>query len=347
MNLQWRGPAGRRTPALAVALALQAAGVPAWAADSAVVFMYHRFGETAYPTTNIRIEQFESHIKELKNGKYAVLPLPEIVAALREKRSLPDNAVALTVDDAFASVYTEAWPRLKAAGLPFTLFVATDPIDGRTAGMMSWDQVRELAGSGVTIGAHTASHGHMPERSMAENTAEIEKSNARFKAELGGVPGLFAYPYGEMSRAIGALAEKSGYRAAFGQHSGVAWTDGNFYYLPRFALNEHYGDLDRFRLAARALPLPARDIIPADPMLGPGNNPPLFGFTVAEEVAKGAARLECYVSSQGKARIERLDRRIEVRMPRAFAPGRGRINCTMPARDGRWRWFGMQFYIPK
>ena len=31
------------------------------AADSAVVVMYHRFGESAYPSTNIKLEQFEGH----------------------------------------------------------------------------------------------------------------------------------------------------------------------------------------------------------------------------------------------------------------------------------------------
>lgn len=339
----------RRVPAVMAALALATAVTPAWPAEEvggAVVFMYHRFGESSYPSTNIRLDQFESHIKELKSGNYTVLPLPEIVAALRARKPLPPNTVALTVDDAFESVYREAWPRLKAAGLPFTLFVATDPVDQRVPGMMSWDQIRELARAGVTIGAHSAAHGHMPEQSLDANAAEIAASNARFQAELGAVPALFAYPYGETSRAIAGLMEKSGYMAAFGQHSGVAWAGGDLYYLPRFALNETYGGLDRFRLAARALPLPVKDVTPADPVLGPAGNPPLFGFTVGEEIADRAGRIACYASSQGRARIERLGRRIEVRIPRAFAPGRGRINCTLPARDGRWRWFGIQFYIP-
>ena len=97
---------------LAAILALSATA-PTWAAgDSAVVFMYHRFGEGGIPSTNIRIEQFEAHLAEIATGKFTVLALPNVVAALRERAPLPDRAIALTIDDAFLSVYTEAWPRL-------------------------------------------------------------------------------------------------------------------------------------------------------------------------------------------------------------------------------------------
>jgi len=350
MVLRHRSSGGSTAPIAALALFAAATFWPSVVkgADSAVVFMYHRFGESAHPTTNIQLDQFDAHIAELKSGKYAVLPLPEIVAALRERRKLPDYAVAISVDDAYESVYTRAWPRLKAAGLSFTLFVATDPIDQKTAGMMSWDQIRELAKAGATIGAHSAAHLHMPDNDAATNRTDVERSNARYRAELGAVPALFAYPYGEMGRAVGTLIADAGYRAAFGQHSGVIDTDSNFFYLPRFALNEHYGAIDRFRLAARALPLPMSDLTPRDPLLGPGNNPPAFGFTLASDIAKHAGRIACYSSLDGRIRVERLgERRFEVRMARPFPPGRGRINCTMPGPDGRWRWLGTQFYVSK
>jgi peptidoglycan/xylan/chitin deacetylase (PgdA/CDA1 family) len=339
--------------ALIAVLALLAAAsfrpAAALAAESAVVFLYHRFGEHGSPSTNIRLDQFDAQIAELKSGKYTVLPLPEIIAALRDHRPLPDDTVGLSIDDAYESAYTQAWPRLKAAGLPFTLFVATDSIEQKkAAGLMSWEQIRALAKAGVTIGAHTASHLHMPDHDAARNRADIERSNARFRAELGQVPRLFAYPYGEMSRAVGALVSDAGYDAAFGQHSGAIGAGSDMFYLPRFELNERYGKIDRFRLAARALPLPVRDVTPADPLLAPGRNPPVFGFTVVGDLARHAGRIACYSSVAGRARVERLGaRRIEVRIARPFPPGHGRVNCTMPGPDGRWRWLGMQFYVPK
>lgn len=336
----------RKTLFLALLLAGLAGlgGRPA-AADSAVVLMYHRFGDDRFPTANTRLDQLDAHIAELKAGGYAVLPLPRVVEALRTGAPLPDKAVAITVDDAWRSVWTNAWPRFKAAGFPFTLFVVTDETDRGGGEYMGWDQIRELAASGlVTIGSQGAGHPHMPALAKAAVADDLGRARARFEAELGGAPTLFAWPFGEMSREAAEAVREAGFDAAFGQHSGPAWRQADRWFLPRFALNETYGEPERFRLAARSLPLPALDVSPADPKLG--TNPPPFGFTVAEEVA-GLDHLACYASHEGRVRTERLGPRIEVRMQKPFPPGRGRINCTAPNLDGRWRWFGWQFHIEK
>lgn len=339
--------------ALGVTAAALFAPAPAGAAEtaapggpppSAVVVMYHRFGERAPSSTNIRIEQFEAHLAELAEGGYAVRSLDDIVTRLKAGRSLPDRTVGISIDDGFLSVHREAWPRLKRAGLPFTLFVATDAIDHGGKDYMSWDRIRELARAGVIIGSQTASHPHMPRLTPDEVRRELAKSTARFEKELGFRPHLFAYPYGEASRAVMAAVREFGFAAAFGQHSGVLHERSDFDYLPRFAMNEDYGSRRRFRLAASALPLFATEVTPTDPTLGP--NPPAFGFTVGKGVRRFGA-LACYSSAHGKVAVQRLGaRRVEVRLPGAFGPGRSRINCTLPTRSGRWRWFGMQFYVP-
>ena len=345
------GSPNRRRAALHLALALllwTGAGDAARGAESAVVFMYHRFGETRQPATNIRLEQFEAHLAELTSGKYVVKSLAEIVARLRAGETLPDSTVGISIDDAFLSVYTEAWPRLRKAKLPFTLFVATDPVDQGLKGFMSWDQLRELVRDGVTVASQTASHLHMAASSARRNAADLAKSNRRFQAELGLVPKMIAYPFGEYSLAVGEVTRAAGFATAFGQHSGVLHRGADFFFLPRFAMNEAYGSLDRLRLAARALPLAVADLTPPDARLGPETNPPALGFTVMGEARRDIARLACYASGQDQTRIERLGKwRIEVRLAQPFPPGRGRVNCTARTRDGRWRWFGMQFYIPK
>ncbi|MBT3991215.1 MAG: polysaccharide deacetylase family protein [Rhodospirillaceae bacterium] len=329
-------------------LVLSALGVistRAEARSSAVILMYHRFGETAFPSTNIRLKQFDKHIEELSNGTYTVWPVTKIIAAIRKGEDLPDRTVGITVDDGFRSVYTEAWPRLKKAGLPFTVFVATAPINRGSNNYMSWDQIRTLKKAGVEIGAHTASHNHMPASDAARNEAELENSNARMIQEIGAAPVLFAYPFGEASLKAQKLVRQKGYKMAFGQHSGVVNTSTDFNYIPRFALNENYGDINRLRLVLNALPLPANDITPADPLIAK-NNPPDFGFTVAASV-KNLHRLACFSSSEGRVRVERLGPRIEVRMTNAFPKGRTRINCTLPGPENRWHWFGTLFVVPQ
>ena len=75
------------------------------AQDSASIIMYHRFGNSNYPSTNIQMERFKQHILELKNDKYTVLSLKEIINRLRSGKELPKYTVGLSIDDAFISVY--------------------------------------------------------------------------------------------------------------------------------------------------------------------------------------------------------------------------------------------------
>lgn len=341
-----------RVPAAACALlvalgACLAPVVAAPAADNgAVVVMYHRFGDDRFPSTNITLEQFEAHLRELAKDKYTVLPLPEIVAAIRAGEPLPDHAVGISIDDAYMSVYREAWPRLREAGLPFTLFVATKPVDRGLDDYMDWDHLRELARSDlVTIGNHTHSHAHMPDLSADRNRAELARSQARLREELGVEPALMAYPYGEYSTQVRDVVKNAGFAAAFGQHSGALARGGDRFGLPRFALNETYGDMKRFRLAVNALPLPVADVTPENRTLGPDTNPPLYGFTVRDPVEK-VENLSCFATGRGRVEVESIGRRVEVRLDEPFPAGRSRINCTMPGPDGRWRWFGSQFYVP-
>lgn len=331
-------------PAAAAPAAAQNAGVDG---PSAVSLIYHRFGENDYPSTNIRMEQFEAHVEELASGRYNVVTLGTIAAALESGEALPPRTVAISVDDAYSSVFTRAFPLLQQKGLPFTLFVATDPVDEGLDGYMTWDQLRELAAAGVEIGSQAVSHPHMPDQSALRNRRELVRSADRLEAELGARPALFAYPYGEASAEIMRLAQEAGYQAAFGQHSGAIGPTLNRFYLPRFPVNEAFGGMDRFRRVVNSLPMPATDLTPDDPYLSAAGaeNPPAFGFTLAE-TGPWVNALACYHSAVGRIDdMERLGPRIELRFAEPFRPGRTRINCTAPASDGRWRWFGMQYYV--
>ncbi|MBX9634918.1 MAG: polysaccharide deacetylase family protein [Magnetospirillum sp.] len=326
-------------PAILAGLAAGAAH----AADSAVVLTYNRFGDNRIPAANTRLDQLDAHIAELTSGGYAVLPLPVILDAVQTGKPLPDKAVAITIDNARASVLTLAWPRLKAANLPFTLFVVTDEADRGSADTMGWDALREITASPlVTIGSQGAGHPHMPALTATAVAEDMARARSRFEAELGKIPDLFAWPYGEMSREAAQAAREAGFKAAFGQHSGAVWGKSDLFFLPRFAINETYGEPDRFRLAVRSLPLPAIDITPDDPKLS--INPPAFGFTLATELA-GMEHLACYTSHNGRAAMERLGPRMEIRMAKPLPQGRTRLNCTAPSLDGRWRWFGWQFFV--
>lgn len=326
-----------------LALAAMAFATNAAAADSAAFIMYHRFGESAYPSTSITLARFEAHLEELKKGPYTVLPVQEVLEALKTGKALPDRTVAITIDDAYLSVYEEAWPRLKKAGFPFTLFVATQPIDRGVKNYMSWDQIRAMRDAGVTIGSQTDTHLRMARSSDAQNRKDLRRSQDRFKAELGAAPTLFAYPYGEASGAARKLVIEQGFTAAFGQHSGIAHRTGDAFFIPRFAYNERFSGMSRFRQQVNALALPVSGITPADPLVA--SNPPAFGFTVDATVTR-LDQLACYHPQFDKVVIERLgSNRFEIRFAAPLKRGRSRLNCTVPGPDKRYRWFGWQFYV--
>jgi len=317
--------------------------------DGASVLMYHRFGEDDVPSTNVTLAQIDAHIRELTSGDYTLLSLPEIVRRLKSNDVFPQKSVGISIDDAYLSVYTEAWPRFKKAGIPFTVFVATDPIDQGLSRYMSWDQLREMAKDPlVTIGSQTAAHLHMIDTNLSANTADLEKSNRRFAQELGAAPLLIAYPYGEFDDAVVAAARNNGFIAGFGQHSGAVGASDDLYRLARFAMNETYGDLARLRTGASALPLVVRDFTPLDTVISAQNNPPAIGFTLPDDLPQ-ADQIACYSNHEGSLKLEHLGPRIEVRMSTPLPQGRTRLNCTVPMTDAhgemRWRWMGRLLYV--
>lgn len=345
-----------RFPPITTTAGLLLAGLtagPAAAADHAAILMYHRFGENTVPSTNIRLEQFDAHIAELVSGKYSVLPLPEIAARLKSNQPLPDRAVGISADDAYASVLTEGWPRLKKAGLPFTLFVATEPVDSKLKGYLTWDQVRQLRSEGVTIGAHSHKHFSLPGMAPEAVRADLEHSLRRFEQELGEKPALFAYPFGEWDSGVKRLVRELGHTIAFGQHSGIAHAKHDMYWQPRFPMNESFGSIERLRQALNALPLPVADIEPADVLirLGQTANPPILRFTATGEVER-LNQMICYTGQGQSITPKPLDggdgRRFEVVPPGPFSAPRDRISCSVPTKEqGRFRWFGIQYTVVK
>ena len=93
--------------------------------NSAVVFMYHKFGVSKYPSTSVTIDQFDAHLKEFSKSKYSVEPVEFIIDTIINDGDLPDNTIGISIDDADKSFYEVGWPKFKEMGFPVTLFVNT------------------------------------------------------------------------------------------------------------------------------------------------------------------------------------------------------------------------------
>ena len=323
----------------------------ALAADSVVVLMYHRFGEDKFPSTSIRIEQFSAHLNHLKESGYAVVPLADVHAAIREGEPLPDRAVAITIDDAYRSVYDVAFPMFKEYGYPYTVFVATDAVDEGLPAYMTWEQMREMAEAGATFANHGAAHRSAIERTdgasdeewLAAVRDDIEKGAKRIADELELLPGSFAYPYGEYTTDVGNMLQDMRYDS-FGQHSGAIGPESDRRALPRYPMAEPFGDIAEFRSKVASVPMPVISVSPWEPVTT--DTQPAITIVLGETDGR-LGELACYVSGQGKVGVEwrETGSQFTVGPTKPFQPGRHRVNCTAPRDDGRYLWFSHQWIV--
>ena len=321
----------------------------------AVILMYHHFGVDEHPSTNVRLAQFDAHLDYLAKAGYEIWPLEKVVTYLKGQQAFPTRVVAITVDDAYDSVYTQAFPRLRARGWPFTVFVATDGVDKQFQAYMSWDQIREMHQHGVTFANHSATHDYLIRHRPGETEAQwatrisedIRRAQRRLQEELGSAPALFAYPYGEYDTALANIVADQGY-VAFGQHSGPAGLTDDLRALPRFPMAEAFADMSDFRIKLASLAFPLDKVEPWDPVV-PSSDPPQMIVTLGKSDAR-LDELTCYFSAQGQMKIQWLDhqaRRFSVQPDGTLPVGRSRYNCTAPSlQQNRYYWFSHLWIWP-
>ena len=304
--------------------------------------MYHRFDEFKYPSTNISMDVFKEHVNLILDANLTFYHPKDFVNDFDVPKK--EKKILLTVDDAFQSFYDNAWPYLKKNQIPFVLFISTEPVGNK--GYMTWDQIKEVERSefGV-IGHHSHSHDYLIDKSEEVFLNDIKTSSLIFKEKLGYVPALFSYPFGEYSGFMRDYISQN-FKIAFGQHSGIIDVNKNKFELPRFPINEKYGEIKRFKSIINYYPLEYKDLEPVEKKLSKGNNPPEFKVKFFDE-QKNIENINCY-SNEGdkwmKSNIKLIGKELTIEFREPFLPRRGRINCSLND-NGKWRWFGTQFII--
>ena len=307
--------------------------------------MYHRFEENKYPSTNIKIVDFIKHIDLIKKNGFSFVNANDFENTLLKNKK--KRKILLTIDDAFKSFYDQAWPILKDREIPFLLFVNTREIGSN--GYMTWKQIKEISKKKfVHIGNHSYSHDYLIDKTNDEITSDINLAISDFKKNLGYNSSFFSYPFGEYSNNFKNIIKDLGFKYAFGQHSGVVDKTKNFYELPRFPINETYGELKRFETILKTIPLKFKSIIPEEKYIQEVNNPPEVIVEFYDD-QKNIKLLNCYsneLNSWKKSEIEFLDTyKIKIKLIGKFTTERGRINCSLGEEGGYWRWLGMQFVV--
>ena len=306
-----------------------------------LALMYHRFDENKYPSTNIQMDVFKQQIRIIRNSKYKFYNPKNLEKNFHITKL--EKKILITIDDAFSSFYEIAWPYLKKEKIPFILFVSTEVI-GKN-GYMTWDQIKKLEKeANVYIGNHSHAHDYLVDLKNDDFMKDINTATELFIENLGYNPIFFSYPFGEYSNLIKKHIIKN-FKFSFGQHSGVIDINKDQYELPRFPINEKYGDLERFKFLINLQPLQYKVLYPNDKYLTL-NNPPKFSVEFFEK-QKNLHNINCF-SDEGnqwkKSNINFNKNLLNINFKDKFLFRRGRVNCSLND-NGIWRWFGVQFSI--
>ena len=307
--------------------------------------MYHRFEENKYPSTNIRIQDFKNHLKIIEEQEIKFINPNNFENEIKNNKS--QRKILLTIDDGFSSFYQNAWPILKQKKIPFILFVSTREVGAFN--YMNWEQIIEISKENfVEIGNHSHTHEYLVDENYNFIKEDIEKSISIFKEKLGKNSKFFSYPFGEYSLDFKKLIKSLGFKYALGQHSGVIDETKDFYELPRFPINEKYGEIKRFKSLTQTIPFKYKNIFPEEKYLLQKNNPPEVSIEFYEDI-KNLKALNCYSNEGNKWRQSNIKfqntNKLLVNIDEKFIGERGRINCSLRDPSGYWRWLGIQFVI--
>jgi len=288
------------------------------------------------------MEIFKKQMNIIKENNYTFYNLRDFDIFFEKPQS--EKKILISIDDAYISFYKNAWPYLKSNEIPFILFVSTETIG--KYGYMSWDQIKEVEKEDFAlIGNHSHSHEYLINYKIEDFKKDINQSIKIFNEKLGYNPIFFSYPFGEYSlKQKNFIKEK--FKYAFGQHSGVMDLTKDKFELPRFPINEEYGDLKRFKFLIDLLPLQYKNLIPEEKFITINNNPPEMIVNFFDN-QKNLNNLNCF-SNEGnnwkKTEMELLNKKLIIKFSEKFISRRGRINCSLNDNEG-WRWFGTQFSI--
>lgn len=315
-------------------------------AQAAVVLQYHHVDTTTPAITSTSPDDFVQHLDYLASAGFRIVPLAEIVA---NPEIEADNRIAITFDDAYANLLTNAVPLLAKRNWPFTIFVATEYVGQH--GYLSWQDLRDIESLGGTLANHTHSHLHMlrllPDESktawLKRLEEEILKAQQLLEKHLSRPEKHFAYPYGEYDGDILALIAELGF-TGFGQQSGAIGVLSDKRLLPRYPLSGVYANFENFQIKAHTLALPVET-----PDLSPlvQSNPPPLTLEFPKNLNLRLDALTCY-GPGGKTDLQRSGETTFTAVNKTPLPvGRSRYNCTMPVTaSSRYYWFS-QLWINK
>ncbi len=307
-------------------------------------FVYHRFGDSRYPSTNISVNDFRNHLTFLKNNNYHVVTLQKALEFLVTGKPVSEKTVALTVDDGYKSFLENGMPVLREFGYKATLFINTQQFG--SGDFLSAEEIRQLIHEGIEVENHSHSHAHFvnfsPEEIADTFRNDLSKSQEIFMENFGFKPKLYAYPYGEYTPEMQKILKEEGYIAAFAQKSGVVSALSDSYALPRFPVAGSYSKLDDFVNKLKMKNMPVQPVQTINPVIQ-SQNPPELQLKLVYPDKINPSMLQFFVAGKkdGTITFNPETNIITVKSKHPLKSRRTLYTITAPstAKAGTWHWY--------
>ena len=183
------------------------------------ILMYHSVRPIDFTKTNAFVSsltlpptEFERELIYLKSRGFTSITMRDLALHLRGEMNLPSKPVILTFDDGFMNDYQYAFPLLKAYGLTGTFFIVSGFVG--KAEYMTWEQVTDLARSGMEIGSHTITHPDLTSLSPSVLESQLLVSKETLQEKVGVPVRALSYPGGAFNADVEAAAQRAGYEVA-------------------------------------------------------------------------------------------------------------------------------------
>jgi peptidoglycan/xylan/chitin deacetylase (PgdA/CDA1 family) len=180
------------------------------------IITYHAIGEDASPLFT-SCDSFKAHLEAFAKAGYRTIDLGQLNDFIGGPEPLPEDCIVLTFDDGYTSFLDRAFPLLQQYGFSATVYLVSDycGIDNQWPGqktsapklpLMSFDEIKSIAGNAVKIGCHTRSHSPLTKVSKSNLEQELISSKQTIEQRLGQRIETLAYPYGVTNKRVTDMA---------------------------------------------------------------------------------------------------------------------------------------------
>lgn len=244
------------------------------------ILLYHSVDTVcadAYRRWMVRPEEFRAHLGALADASYSPITISSLAELIRDRKPIPPRTVAITFDDGLSDFVTGAMPVLEQFGFPATLFVVSGLV-GRTSAwlsplgegqrpMLDWSDLRQVAATGIEVGAHSVDHPELDILSAGAAFEQIRSSKLALEDGLGRAVRTFAYPHGYSSKRTRALVRRAAFEAACRVRHALSSPDEDPFALSRIVVTSEVGPRTLLDLM-EGLRLPIAP--PSDRLIGTG-----------------------------------------------------------------------------